>query len=247
VRSPPLAGCLAELGPYFAIQAHEPGSPRPRPWLPLAGLLREPAALTARIARVRDGLAAAGGRPASEVEFRVAASVAQLGVTARLLAPVLGAEVLGGALRIDPEQTWWVPELGGPFRLSVPAQALAAAGPAAGQRAGPAGCREVLTGPVSDLVHAVAARSVSPLTLWGNVASAISGAAAMIAVARPDLARQARAAAAAALEFPALAGAGDGPPGTAGFRRRSCCLIYRLSPGPGAALCGDCVLGTRPG
>ena len=234
----PLAARLAELGPYFAIQSREPGLTRPDPWLPLAALLREPAVLTDRIGQVRDGLAAAGGRAPGQVEFRVAASVAQLGVAARLLAPALGAEVLGAGLRLDPGQVWWVPELGGPFGLSVPATALGAPGP------GPV--RGLLAGPVTELAGAVAARSVSPRILWGNVASAISGAAAMISATRPDLAPRARAAAAAALEFPALAGAGDGPPGTAGFRRRSCCLIYRLAAVPGSGLCGDCVLSGRP-
>jgi ferric iron reductase protein FhuF len=44
------------------------------------------------------------------------------------------------------------------------------------------------------------------------------------------------------LTFPALAGSYQGRVATAGFRRRSCCLIYQLAP-PGAAdYCGDCVL-----
>lgn len=238
----PLAARLAELGPYFAIQSHEAGLTRPDPWLPLAALLREPAVLTDRIGQVRYGLAAAGGRAPGQVEFRVAASVAQLGVSARLLAPALGADVLGAWLRLDPGQVWWVPELGGPFGLSVPVPVPATALGASG----PGSVRGLLAGPVTELAGAVAARSVSPRILWGNVASAISGAAAMISATRPDLAPRARAAAATALEFPALAGAGDGPPGTAGFRRRSCCLIYRLAAGPGSGLCGDCVLRGRP-
>jgi FhuF 2Fe-2S C-terminal domain len=255
-----LAGSLAELGPYFAIETHEPAARRSGPWLPLAGLLRDPAVLTARIEQVRSGLAAAAGHPGRLVDVRVAASVAHLGVTARLLAPALGAETLGGALLLEPDQVWWVPELGGPFRLSAPAPgperpadrpgrpAAGSARPAAGSAPPvPGACRDLLAGPVTELVAAVAGRSVSPRILWGNVASAISGAATMIAAARPDLAGPARAAAATALQFPALAGAADGLPGTPAFRRRSCCLIYRLSAEPAAALCGDCVLASRPG
>jgi hypothetical protein len=245
VNAGPLAARLAQLGPYFALQCHEPRLTRPEPWLPLAALLREPAVLTGRIGQVRAGLAAAGGRAPGQVEFRVAASVAHLGVSARLLAPALGAEVLGARLRLDPGQLWWVPELGGPFRLSVPVTALTVPGP--GLAAPPGLVAGLLAGPVSELTSAVAARSVSPRSLWGNVASAIGGAAAMISAARPDLAPRARAAAAAALGFPALAGASDGPPGTADFRRRSCCLIYRLAAPPDTGLCGDCVLGGRPG
>ena len=297
MRPGSLAGSLAELGPYFAIEVHEPAAPRSAPWLPLADLLHEPAVLTARIGQVREGLtiaATAAGQPPCQVEFRVAASVAHLGLAARLLAPVLGAEALGGVLLMEPDRAWWVPELGGPFRLSVPAPALTPAAPRSGPRptaglgsvqqpaapgsgprpaaglesvhrpaAGPGSvhrpaapgrgrpasgaCRDLLAGPVTELVAAVAARSVSPRILWGNVASAISGAATMIAAARPDLAGPARAAATTALQFPALASAADGPPGTSAFRRRSCCLIYRLSGEPGTALCGDCVLDTRPG
>jgi len=265
VRAGSLAGRLAELGPYFAIETHEPGTPPPEPWLPLAGLLRDPAMLTARIGQVRHGLAAAAGLPDTRLDVRVAASVAHLGVTARLLAPALGAEALGGVLPLPPDQVWWVPELGGPFRLSAPGPerpadrpgrpadrpgrpAAGSARPAAGSAPPvPGACRDLLAGAVTELVAAVAGRSVSPRVLWGNVASAISGAATMIAAARPDLGGTARDAAAAALRFPALAGAAAGPPGTPAFRRRSCCLIYRLSGEPGAGLCGDCVLASRPG
>ena len=84
--------------------------------------------------------------------------------------------------------------------------------------------------------------AVSPRVLWGNVASAVSGAATMIAKGRPDLAAPAAAAATAMLGYPALAGTYAGSPGAA-FRRRNCCLSYRLSPPGAASYCGDCVLG----
>ena len=83
--------------------------------------------------------------------------------------------------------------------------------------------------------------AVSPRVLWGNVASAVNGAATMIAAARPDLAGRAAEAAAAMLRYPPLAGTYQGHP-LRGFRRRNCCLIYRLSP-ERPAYCGDCVLG----
>ena len=83
--------------------------------------------------------------------------------------------------------------------------------------------------------------AVSPRVLWGNVASAVNGAATMIAAARPDLAGPAAEAAAALLADPALTGTYQGRP-LRGFRRRNCCLIYRLSP-ERPAYCGDCVLG----
>jgi ferric iron reductase protein FhuF len=83
--------------------------------------------------------------------------------------------------------------------------------------------------------------AVSPQVLWGNVASAVNGAATMIAKARPGLAAPAASAATAMLRYPALTGTHRGSPG-AGFRRRNCCLIYRLSPPGTARYCGDCVL-----
>jgi hypothetical protein len=254
---------LAALGPFFAVETHEPGAPLRAPWLPLAALISDPPTLTARIGQVREGLAATSGDPAGRVEFRVAASVAQLGVAARLLSPALGAAALGAALHIDVGQARWVPALGGPFRLSLPASrssdtssppegglAVPPCSPPEGGLAVPP-CsppegglaHELLAGPVSELVGEVAAMSVSSLILWGNVASAINGAAAAIARSRPDLAGRAGAVATAALEFPALAAAFSGRPGTS-FRRRSCCLIYRL--GPAAGYCGDCVLGPGP-
>src|SRR5439155_5371509 len=118
-----LAG-LASLGAFFAVEIHEPGAPLRGPWQPLDALIAGAAPLAARIGQVRAGLATAAGCAAGEVEFRVAASVAQLGVVARLISPVLGAAVLGGALRIDPAQARWVPSVGGPFRLSVPTTAV---------------------------------------------------------------------------------------------------------------------------
>ena len=49
----------------------------------------------------------------------MAASIAQLGLCARLLSPALGAAAAGRALPVDVAQARWVPALGGPFRLSL--------------------------------------------------------------------------------------------------------------------------------
>ena len=238
---PPTAGArlladLAALGPYFAVDVHRPGSPVRPPWQPLGELTGSPDALVGRIGEVRERLAAAAGCPATAVEFRVAASIAQLGLCARLLSPALGAAAAGRALPVDVRQARWVPALGGPFRLSLPDTVLedsAAAGPAA--------TTELLAGPIAQIIRAVRAMAVSPRVLWGNVASAVNGAATMIAAAKPELAGAAAEAAAAMLSYPALARTYQGRPLT-GFRRRNCCLIYRLSPAA-SAYCGDCVLG----
>jgi len=236
---PPAAGArlladLAALGPYFAVDVHRPGSPVRPPWQPLSELTGSPGALAGRIGEVRERLAAAAGCPAAAVEFRVAASIAQLGLCARLMSPALGAAAAGRALSIEVAQARWVPALGGPFRLSLAEEAMAAGPDTAATAA-------LLAGPVTQIVRAVEAMAVSPRVLWGNVASAVNGAATMIAAARPDLAGRAAETAGALLGYPDLAGTYQGRP-LGGFRRRNCCLIYRLSP-ERPAYCGDCVLG----
>ena len=236
--TPPAAGAglladLAALGPYFAVEVHRPGSPLHPPWQSLGELIGSPGALAGRIGEVRERLATAGC-PATSVEFRVAASIAQLGLCARLLSPALGAAAAGRTLPVDVGQARWVPALGGPFRLSLPEAAVAA-------EAGTTATDALLAGPITQIVRAVEAMAVSPRVLWGNVALAINSAAAMIAAARPDLAGPAAETAAAMLANPALTGTFQGRP-LRGFRRRNCCLIYRLSP-ERPAYCGDCVLG----
>ena len=232
---------LAALGPYFAVDVHRPGAPLRSPWQPLGELIGSPDALAARIGEVRGRLAAAASRPAADVEFRVAATIAQLGLCARLLSPALGAAALGQALPVDTAQARWVPALGGPFRLSLPASTAEASTAEASTAAGTAAIGELLAGPVAQIVRVVEAMAVSPQVLWGNVASAVNGAATMIAAARPHLTDAAAEAAAAILTYPALTGTYQGRP-LAGFRRGNCCLIYRLSP-ERPAYCGDCVLG----
>ena len=116
------AGSLAELagfGPFFAVQTHHPSAEVAAPWQPLDTLLGSATVLAARISAVRDGLAAAAGCPASQIELRVAASVAQLGIAARLISPALGSAVLGVPLGIDVGQARWIPAIGGPFPLSL--------------------------------------------------------------------------------------------------------------------------------
>jgi ferric iron reductase protein FhuF len=121
---------------------------------------------------------------------------------------------------------------GGAFPLSFEAGAFAPGTP-----------DDLLDGPVRALVQATAALSVSPKVLWGNVASAVNGAATVLAGGRPDLAAEARAVAGLLMARPAQRGAGAAETSAgAPFRRRSCCLIYRAAPGKAGPLCGDCVL-----
>lgn len=216
----PLVPALAEVGgwgPFFAVRTE----PAPG-WRPLRDLLADPAVLADRVADVRAHLGA-------DLPARVAASVAQLGIAARLVAPAVGVLVRTGRFpAFGPEDVRWLAPLGGAFPLAMTGRADDA----------PDRLLAVLAG----LADATAAYSVSHRVLWGNVASAVNGAATMIGVARPDLAASAVTVADSLLDLPPLRGTGArGPDGR--FRRRNCCLIYRASPG--AAVCGDCVLARR--
>ena len=187
-----------------------------------------------RIASVREALAARGGRPAAEVEPRVAASAVHLGLVARLVSPALGAAVLGHRVDLRPGGLWWQDTAAGPVPLSVPA-------PAGGTGIPGEWDRPLLDEAVAPLTAAVARLvPVSGRVLWGNVASAANAAAAQVARQRPDLAGDAWRAAGRLLASPWLRDEPQ-PPGPA-FRRSSCCLFYRLAPGDPSAVCGDCVL-----
>jgi hypothetical protein len=182
-------------------------------------------------------LAVRGNLAVTSVEPRVAASAVHLGLVARLIAPALGAELLGYPVDLRPHGLWWQDTIGGPVPLSVP-------GPAGDGEPGEWAGRLI-----DDLIAPVTAATerlipVSGRVLWGNVASAVNAAAAQVARSNPDLAEDAWRAAARLLANPRLKGEPH-PPGPA-FRRASCCLFYRLAPGSRAgngAICGDCVLG----
>jgi hypothetical protein len=245
---------LAALGPFFALEAHAPGTRPQAPWRLLSVLISSGETLASRIEDVRSSLAAAAGRPSAPIEYRVAASVTQLGLCARLIAPVLGSAVLGYPLSTDTMSARWVPGLGGPFRLSLPDTAFSAASGRAG-RAGRAAPRaddelhaplvRLLDGPIRSLVEVTASSGVSRRLLWGNASSAINGAAVMVATARPELTGAAERVSGEALRLPDLAGSYRGRPVTS-FRRQSCCLIYRIAEGTPAGYCGDCILHARP-
>lgn len=219
------AEALAEVsgwGPFFAVRTH---TAPPDGWRPLRELVDDPAVLADRVAQVRSYLAAGGG----QVTDRVAASVTQLGVVARLVAPAVGLAVHSGRfLSLDPDDTYWRSELGGAFPLSVTGRGTATS--------------DRLMAMVHHIVGATRVFSVSERVLLGNVASAINGAAAMIGAARPDLATSATAVADDLLGRPLLRHTGFRRP-DGRFQRSSCCLIYRAAPAMSRdVVCGDCVL-----
>jgi hypothetical protein len=180
---------------------------------------------------VRAALANSGHKPIGEIDHRVAVSVAHLGLVARLIAVTIGAAALTGHnIRLTADELWWQDDLGGPYPLSI-AESFDCGDPLRGSAA------EALTEAV------VAQRACSEHVLWGNVASAANTAARLIAVARPDLARLAADIADTILSDRRVDGgsARSGPR----FRRRSCCLIYRIA-GTKQAVCGDCILAAQP-
>ncbi|HEX3811269.1 MAG TPA: (2Fe-2S)-binding protein [Mycobacteriales bacterium] len=231
---------LAELGPFFALDRHSPDTAPAEPWRSMADLV-DGDALTVRIAAVRTALAAAGGLSPESIEPRVAASIAHLGLVARLISPVLGLAVLtGGVPEVQLRHIRWQPVLGGPFPLSLPVDAIPPRRSIDPIDIAATISRRVLAGPVAALVEATRQRSVSVHIVWGNVASAVNGASTMIAAARPALAADARVIADRLLATPPLRGTATSGPD--GFRRRSCCLIYRVAPNANGPVCGDCVL-----
>lgn len=191
---------------------------------------------------MRGALAASSGRPAGEIPLRVAASVTHLGLVARLIAPVLAATASRCHLDMGLDGLWWQDKLGGPAPLSVPAPGDPGPGP-----------RDHCDPPAGNTCHLFLDNVIAPITaatsdlvpvsarvLWGNVASAVNGAANQLAALRPDLGRGAWTSAAAFFTHPQLSREHQ-QPGPA-FRRSSCCLIYQLAPDQTHSICGDCIL-----
>lgn len=239
---------VAALGPFFAVETHPAASEIASPWHRLSEVAREDSGvLRERVTAVRASLAARSGRPAEAVEQRVAASVAHLGLVARVISPLLGLAALRGLPSPPPtlDDLRWHSGLGGAFALSLPRETVAASVATGNADNNADAVEKLLDGPIRELGDAAASFSVSPRILWGNVASAVNGAAAGMVSAAPALTRPARAAALLFLSRPQLQGTHTLDAGNGRFRRGSCCLIYRAAPGASGAICGDCVL-ARP-
>lgn len=224
-------GILAALGPFFAVERHDAGTPVQEPWRPMSEIFDVPGVLADRVRVVREVLAASAARAPHEIEPRVAASVMHLGMVARLISPMVGyAALTGRMLTVDLDTARWQAFPGGAFPLSLPLDV--ADRPTAG---------EFIDGPIAQLVSATLATvKLSPGLLWGNVASAVNGAAMVIATNRPDLGERVFDICSDVLADRRLRGSTYTPPGV-GFRRRSCCLIYRTTSHTPQAICGDCV------
>ncbi|MFF0964813.1 (2Fe-2S)-binding protein [Streptomyces sp. NPDC003703] len=242
---------LRPLGGFFVLRTGEP------PHAPLPTLAEAYAAsaadpLGARVRKVAGAIRAP--------EARIAASVAHLGLAARLWSVALGCAVRAGRLPdLAPSLLRWDPEGSAPDDLwltevrPLPAAApedLAAAPEscAATPESAAALADAVLLGHLEPLAAALRARHrLAPGLLRGNAASALAGAARQLGgwalgAGRPEEAARAHDLAVRLLAHPLLAGAGTY--GATGFRRRSCCLYYRV---PGGGVCGDCCFTRAPG
>ena len=191
-------------------------------------LIQDSAVLEARVQAVRTALAHRAGTRPEHVEIRVAASGAHHGRSARLVAPAIGAFTLGHTpISLLADDLWWQDHLGGAYPLSV--------------APGPPTPTLVLGPAIEGITETIADRfRVSEHVLWGNIGSAANSAAQLISTTRPNLTIRAHAAADSVLQD-ARVDQGvlrAGP----GFRRRSCCLIYRIAEDR-ATICGDCILG----
>ena len=98
---------LAALGDFFAVETHLQDSALVGPWQSMDSIVSDPNVLQARVEQVQAALVQAAGTRPDGVEVRVAASVTQLGLTARLIAPVLAVAVLTGRV-LDLELTRYV-------------------------------------------------------------------------------------------------------------------------------------------
>ncbi|MFI2371914.1 (2Fe-2S)-binding protein [Streptomyces sp. NPDC018833] len=222
---------VSAIGPYFAVTT----GPRPQAhgFRPMTDLYADPVALEASVRVV-------AGRLGTD-QLRVAASTLHLGTASRLWSIALACATLTGRVpNLGPERLWWRMPASGPLDLWLPDP------------------REVDREPHPALHHAVIvqnlvpwadavrrASGVSPHTLRGNAASALIGAHRVLLARAPNSLFPVVPLVHALLDQPPLAGAGTHrttPAEPLAFRRRSCCLYYRV---PGAGTCGDCVLNTK--
>lgn len=165
------------------------------------------------------------------VPLRVAASIAHLGLAARILSPALGLTVLGyDTAPLLSGDAWWQDVMGGPFPLSCEPP----------RRSAPDDV--TVTGSwVAELTELMRERyAVSPLVLWGNVASAAHTAGSLVTAAHPHLSAVTGQTVRSLLADPRIDPRDRSA--TERFRRHSCCLMYRVT-GNRRNVCGDCILG----
>jgi ferric iron reductase protein FhuF len=139
-------------------------------------------------------------------------------------------------LDVEPGEVWWRYSPGQGFQLRLPTPSGSHA------ESLDSWCRSVVDGQLSTLIESV--RSVVPVAkglLWGNVASSATGALRFLALTGAAPLQTCHDAGATLLRYGPLRRSGQLKVrvGQLHFRRRSCCLYYRL---PGGGMCADCPL-----
>ncbi|WP_394620811.1 (2Fe-2S)-binding protein [Lentzea sp. JNUCC 0626] len=198
------------INPFFALDVGRPDES----WLPGTALLEGPALKT-----TIDAIAV---RYKAD-EPRVAASLFFLSYTARLLSPLTAAHL---PIDVRPENLWWQhhPTNGLSVRIDQP-------------RLGPPAAEALA--PVVAAIQAVT--PVASGLLWGNAMSNVAGALKMVVRAHMLTAEEAEERGEQLMSAAPFEQAGEFLtfPGEVTFRRRSCCLYYRVAAG---GKCGDCPL-----
>jgi FhuF 2Fe-2S C-terminal domain len=162
-------------------------------------------------------------------EWRIGASLVHLGHAARLWSPVLACALGHGVI---PDLTGLQrADDGARLRLPEPIGERLAPSPELLYRA-------VVQHHMEPLEAGLRVK-MAPGLLSGNIASALVGASKALLSARPDLRQSIVGITHSLLGTGRLAGSGAITSGDLDFRRRSCCLFYRI---PDGGKCGDCPL-----
>ena len=211
----------ARLGPYFTITAGEIDGK----WCRAREMHAD---------GWRDRIGAMGQRLGTD-EGRVAISTVQLDFAARVWSPVLACALLHGVF-VDLDDLHI--SVAGTVMLMLPE---------------PRGVPASRTDQAAMLYRTVMEHHLQPFgaglqeprgavadgLLWGNAASAMLAALRIVVSSRPDLDQAARDLAEQLLDTGLLRGTGYLSATGLRFRRRSCCLFYRV---PGGGTCSDCSL-----
>lgn len=232
VITPAVLARVSGIGPYFAVTTGT---------RPVGGGFRPLAELYGDSDVLAECLRVVSGRLGTD-QPRVAASTLHLGTASRLWSIALACATLTGRVPdLGTDRLWWRLPASGPLDLWLPDP------------------REMDQEPLPALHHTVAVQNlapwaeavrrvsgVSPHTLGGNAASALIGAHRVLLAREPHAPYAAVPLVRGLLDRPPLAGTGTcrttTPDGPLAFRRRNCCLYYRV---PGAGTCGDCVLNPK--
>ncbi|MFJ2742772.1 (2Fe-2S)-binding protein [Streptomyces sp. NPDC087440] len=222
---------LGSVNGFFALRTGEPGGGGHVPLSQVYGA--DPAPLAFRI----DKVAARLNAP----ERRVAASIAHLGIVARLWSIALGSAALYDAVPdLSADRLHWDADGSSPDDLLLTEVRML---PATAET-----LREsVQYGHLLPLAEAFRRDgAVAPGLLWGNAGSALAAAVSQLRLwaqekDRPEVGRRAAVIAHELFAHPDLHSTGSLKAGA--FRRNSCCLYYRC---PGGGLCGDCVFDRAP-